>query len=177
MVGEINKRPAPDVLRSRLAEVAKRYRKRKKRRSTTAPQLASIRVSEFNRLARSRHGAQLPNDPEARRLIEVVAHHLAHLSGHLQSRLHGWISERAPWLTTAETNAILTQVVTAPRTWKADTLAWHLAVTYAERTALNLTTIGARDYTKIDRAIRRRTRSKVRSKAYRSAKRCAANTP
>ncbi len=158
------------------AEVAKRYAQRKKRRTTTAPQLASIRIAELNRLARSRYGAQLPDTNAAHKLIEVVAHHLARVSGHLQERFHGWISDRAPWITNAEVNAILIQVATHPRKWEADTLAWHLGISYAERTELGLTTMGATDYSASQRKTRRRLRSKARSKAYRKAKK-AANTP
>lgn len=179
MSQQINKRPSPEVLKSRLHEIAKRYRKRKNRRkrTVTAPQLTSIRIAELNRLIQSRHGAQVTNDAAGRKLVLVVAHHLVRLAGHPQEKLMAWTSERAPWLTVGAVNTILATIATNPCKWRADGLAWHLGVTYAERTELGLTTIGATDYTTAQRKTRRRLRSKARSKAYRTAQKRAANTP
>lgn len=170
-----NRRPAPEVVKARLAEIKKRYRRR--RRHASAAQFAAIRLSELNRLFKARHGDCLPHDDTGRELVSIAAHHMIRLAGHPQQRLMNWASLRAPWLSIEEVNGILAETATSPKTWKADTLAWRLRLTYAERQVLKIASIGAIDCNAQQRAARRRARSKARSKAYRTAKKRPANTP
>ncbi len=165
------KRPSPGVIKAKKAEVAKRYRWHRKH--ATKPQLTAIRLAELNRICAARYGDCIPHNDIGRKLALIAAHHLAHLAGHPQRLLMRWASLRAPWLTIASVNAILAEVATNPKTWKADTLAKMLDLTMDERQALRITTIGAIDCSKSQREARRRQQKKLRERTRRAAKKAA----
>jgi hypothetical protein len=53
-----------------------------------------------------------------------------------------WAAMWCPWLPAAEAQAVGERVIADAHRWKADTLAWRLRLTDAERTALKIKTIG-----------------------------------
>lgn len=171
----VNKRPSPEVLKAKLAEIHGRYRRASNKR--TKAQMSSLRIAELNRLFKARHGEQLPDTTEGRQMVAIAAQHLVQLSGAPQKRLMDWCSIRAPWLTVAEIEATLAQVATHPRSWKADSLAWLLKLTYADRQALKITTIGAIDCNKAQRAALRKTKDKLRKRTYRATQKQVASAP
>ena len=114
-------RPAPAVVKAKLAEIARRYASKRKR--ATKPQFAAIRVAELNRLFRARYGDVLPQDERGREAMWVVAQHLIQLSGVPLDRLMKWSSLAAPWLTVGEAVAVISDVAGHPMKWKADSLA------------------------------------------------------
>ena len=162
-------RPAPQVVKAKLAEVKRRYRWHRKHASK--PQIAAIRVAELNRLFAARYGGPLPNDDTGRECLMIVAHHLMQLAGQPQQRLMNWAKERCPWLDIAGFNAVLADAAVSPKTWKADSLAWRLRLTFADRQALKIATIGAIDCSKAQRETRRRRLKKERERKRRKAKR------
>ena len=168
-------RPSPEIIAAKKREIAQRYAR--KRRHATKPQFAALRVAELNRLFTARYGTVLPDIPQVRDAIHIATQHLVQLAGAPLDRLLKWSSLMAPWLTVGEAMSILAEVVQRPMTWKADSLAWRLRLTYADRRALKITTIGAIDVNKTERAQRRRNASKKRSKLYRKRKALAANAP
>lgn len=168
-------RPSPEIVKAKKAEIAQRYAR--KRKQSTRPQFAAIRVAELNRLFAARHGTVLPDIPQVRDAIHIATQHLVQLAGAPLDRLLKWSSIMAPWLTVGEAMSILADVVQRPMTWKADSLAWRLRLTYADRQALKITTIGAIDFTRSQRAQKRKNASKKRSKLYRKRKALAANAP
>ena len=176
-MGEINQRPAPAVIKAKLAEIKRRYSRRHRHHRRTKAQMSTLRISELNRLFAARYGEQLPDNPEGRRMVTIAAHHLVHLVGSPQKRLMDWCSLRAPWMTVADIESILTEVVTHPRSWKADSLAWLLKLTYADRQALKIGTIGAIDCNRTQRAALRKAKDKLRKRTYRSAQKQAASAP
>ena len=107
----------------------------------------------------------------------VVAQHLIQLSGVPLDRLMKWSSLAAPWLTVGEAVAVISDVAGHPMKWKADSLAWRLKLTYADRQALRITTIGAIDFNATKRRNKRRKASQRRSKLWRKLKRLSANAP
>lgn len=167
----VNTRPAPEVVKAKLAEIKKRYTRRRKHASSA--QFAAIRLAELNRLYNARHGDCLPDDDNGRELVSIAAHHLIRLAGHPQRRLMDWARDRAPWLSILDVNRILADIATNPKTWKADTLAWRLHLDMAERTALRIMTIGATDCNATQRIARRRNAKKLRERARRAAKKAA----
>lgn len=157
-----NTRPTQAVIDAKKAEIARRYRR--KRAKASRAQLSAIRIKELNRLFTARYGEILPNNEAGRQAIEIIAHHLVCLPGLPQKRLHDWATLHAPWMTVADVQTILAKVVTQPRTWKADSLAWLLKLNYADRQALKITTIGAIDCNASQRAAKRRQKAKKRAK-------------
>ncbi len=139
--------------------------------------MASLRIAELNRLYRARYGDVLPNNETGRQMITIAAHHLIHLAGDPQKRLMTWCSARAPWLTVAEVAATLSEVASNPRSWKADSLAWLLKLTYADRQALRIGTIGAIDCNARQRAALRKAKAKKREHARRTAQKHTACAP
>ena len=162
-------RPDPIVVKAKLAEIANRYASKRKR--ATTPQFAAIRVAELNRLFRARYGDVLPQDERGREAMWVVAQHLIQLSGVPLDRLMKWSSLAAPWLTVGEAVAVISDVAGHPMKWKADSLAWRLKLTYADRQALRITTIGAIDFNASKRKAKRRIQRRNRERARRKAKR------
>jgi len=172
-------RPSPATVKAKRKEIARRYAKR--RAKATKPQFAAIRIAELNRLYRSRYGrigeaiCELPNDETGRSLVVIVAHHLIRLAGEPRRRLTDWGREFAPWMTIADVDDVLAAVTRSPLSWKADTLAWRLRLSFAERQALGIGTIGATDMNKAQRAERRRqSRIKRNRERRRQAKQCEA---
>ena|ERR1700680_3459106 len=168
-------RPDPAVVQAKLREIAHRYAR--KRKHATKPQFAALRVAELNRLFRARYGEVLPDVPQVRDAIHIATQHLVQLAGAPLDRLMKWSSIMAPWLTVGEVMSVLADVVQRPMSWKADSLAWRLRLTYADRQTLRITTIGAIDFTKKQRENKRKLASKKRSKLWRKLKRLAANAP
>lgn len=159
------RRPAPEVVKAKLAEIAKRYRRRA--RHASKAQFAAIRLGELNRLYKARHGEQVPDNAAGRDLVLIAAHHIIRLAGHPKGKLMAWASMRAPWMTVAEIDATLAETASRPVTWKADTLAKRLNLAMAERQALRIGTIGAIDCSRAERQVRRKSAAKARAQASR----------
>lgn len=160
-------RPAPEIVEAQKREIAKRYGRRRKKRS--AFQMSAIRIAELNRLFAARYGHELPNDEIGRECVTIIANHLILLPGMPQKRLMDWAKERAPWLTMANLEQLLASAASHTQVWKADSLAWRLRLTYADRQALKITTIGAIDCNKAERAKLRKAAAKAREKRRRDA--------
>lgn len=156
-----------DRVKAQLREVARRYKRRKKR---DRPPLVGLRVRDLNRLLTARYGESLPNDDAGRDDVLIVAHHLAqYADGHPAKRITQWVRLRAPWMTVAELDALIAEALTKPKRWRADKLAWRLRLTAADRKALRITTIGAIDASKAQRLARRRERDRKRKALQRAA--------
>ena len=102
----------------------------------------------------------------------IYLHHLAHKQDDRQARMHEWLDARAPWLTGAERRAFIAKVFRRPITYRADTLAAKLGLTYARRQRLGITTIGAIDMPKEAREEMRRARDRERKRKAREKTGC-----
>lgn len=137
--------------------------------------LPDRRIAELNRLLIDRYGEVLPNDDAGRDDAEIVAQHMP-LTWHPVDparRIAGWLRLRAPWMDAAERQAVIEAAVAKPRFWRADTLAKRLNLTEADRQRLNITTIGAADMTREERAALRRQRKRDRDRKRAKARRRA----
>lgn len=143
-------------------EIKRRYRRRA---SHTKPQFATLRLRDLAQLIRGRHGIELPNDNAGRLLVEIVAHHLAMLSGNPVDRIDRWVGLWAPWYRIGDLAELRVEVLRFPKRWKADQLAWVLGLNEFDRRALGITTIGAVDMSKRERMARRRQRARARRMA------------
>ena len=142
-----------------------RRRKHLGRARSTARQITTLRLHDLARLFRARWGLTLPNDDAGRDDMMVAVNHLASLTEPLK-RIDHWLELWCPWITLAERNKIAAAALLYPQRWKADQLAWRLRLTYADRTALGITTIGAIDVPRRDRIKLRKIKTAYRAKWY-----------
>jgi hypothetical protein len=139
-------------------------------RGRRRPTIVALRLAELNKLLTARYGERLPDDDSGRDDVAIVAAHLAGCPGDPARRISAWIALRAPWMSQNEIEVVIAQATAKPHRWKADTLAKRLGLKEAERRDLRITTIGAVDMTKEQRAAARRARKLERDRA-RAAKR------
>ena len=161
-------RPPAQVVRARKREIARRYRAKRRGRGYEPLTFAAIRVSQINRLIEHRHGPQLPDTDDAETYIRVALDHLAKLRDP-SPRVRDWLTHYAPWLALQSRERLISDAIEHPLRYGADKLGWKLRVTKAERTALNLTTIGAIDQTKAERRADARQAKRIRDRARRQA--------
>lgn len=155
---------SPISVQARLAEIDRRYRRKKGLHVS----LAALRIRDLRALFQARYGSRFPDDDAGRDDLRLMAHHLAALSGNPHRRIATFVSEWAPWLSVAELDDLQLDII-KPKRWRADPLAWRLHLTAADRSALKITTIGAIDAGKAARLKRRRERARQRKEQQRRA--------
>lgn len=156
-----------DVIKAKHAEIERRYKRRRGKRPR--PSLSALRIHDLNKLFAARYGHALPDDDAGKDDAQVMAHHLAALSGDPRKRINGWLRLWCPWMSLADAEAVLAEAILRPQRWRADKLAWRLRLTEADRSALRITTIGAVDLGRSERTKRRRDRAKLRKQMLRRA--------
>jgi hypothetical protein len=166
-------RPAPDPkeIARKHAEIARRYDADDRDRGRDRPRasIAALRVAELRRLFRSRHGDELPDTEQGRAAARLVAHHLAHRA-EAGPRLVAWLGSACPWMDEDEREEIISTVFAKPIRWRADSLAAVVELKEVERTRLRITTIGAVDVTREERARLRAERKVAAERARRRAR-------
>lgn len=143
---------------------------RDKKRKGPKPTIGQLRISEIEKLITARHGpAPVTGLDDLSIYARAVAHHLDD-----PEKLIGWVGHWVPNLDPAEVTAMVEDATRDPRRWKADAIAAMLGVTIAERTQLDIRTIGAIDRPKAmrdkdakerRRAAGRERKAKKRAKA------------
>ncbi|WP_157223349.1 hypothetical protein [Rhodovulum sp. PH10] len=128
-----------------------------------------IRLRELERLFRFRYGTELPDDDAGHDDLKIVAQHIVHLGPDAERHIVQWAQLWAPWLSTAEATALAIRSIANPIKFSADTLAWRLHLTAAERKQLAITTIGAVDMNKAQRTEARKERRRETDRARRRA--------
>jgi hypothetical protein len=149
---------------ARHREIAARYKRKRPLFS-----MAALRCAEINRFLQDRYGPIIEDDDAGRDDARLMAHHLAKLSGDQHRRVINWLDVRAPWLIGAERSKLLAEIDHKPRKWRADKLAHRLGLTEAVRRRLRITTIGAIDMTKAERAKRRKEATRQRKASARQS--------
>ncbi len=140
-------------------------RVRHERARERAEYIRARRIVDLHRLYRARYGYVLPDNAAGRRAVKVIAHHIKDTDG-----IRKWTALWAPWMTAAEIDATLREVVAFPEKWKASPLAMLLGVFDAERQRLGLRTIGAADVDAAERKRRRRAQQRQRMERLRRAR-------
>lgn len=165
------RRPSPALIAARQWEIARRYARHSKVGKRTRS-MAAIRLAELTRWLHDMHGegVELEPGPEAVRIAEIFAHHLAGLANS-ERRISEWISFYAPTIPPREREHLIANATSKPIHWSADKLAWKIRLTDAQRTKLKITTIGAIDVSREQRAERRRKAKAERERARRAANR------
>lgn len=133
--------------------------------------MAALRVAELNREFTDRYGGEiLPSDDAGSEDVAIMLHHLARRPDPAR-RMGEWLDRRAPWLVGGEREALVEHVLANPFRFKADTLAAKIGLTAERRALLRITTIGAIDCNKEERAERRRQAKVERERVRRATKR------
>jgi hypothetical protein len=122
--------------------------------------MRSMRVREIAMLALYRHRG-LPDTDDRDTYLELIARHLKPKDGDIPFALGNWARRLGANLPEGELLRIARAATNKPRRLKADTIGKLLNVTYAERCALKLTTIGCYDVPKPERAKRRKEKRRM----------------
>jgi hypothetical protein len=158
-----NRRPDADKVAARLRVNKKHWRKQRKRRSEETPakpedvRLAHLRWRELQRLMRDRYGTAMSDTIETRRDLEILIGYAVLTGKKPQHIVQIW----APWLDEDEADHMAAQRAVLH---KADDIAEKLDLTYFDRQALAIKTIGAVDMTKAERDRLRRQRQNERKR-------------
>jgi hypothetical protein len=161
------KTPAQIALDRR--ERARRYKARGKP-TVRGAWLAAIRLAELTRWLDHINGAGVELDPHDRNsetIVRVFVHHFVGLKDGSR-RAADWMATYCPWFTLRSRESLITEACHCTIHWTADRLAWKLGVRDALRTELELTTIGAIDVTKAQRAQRRKAMQAAAQRALRA---------
>ncbi len=137
------------------AEIRKRYAWHGRQRrygGRSRPSISTLRLGELERLFAHRWGRVLPDDDAGRGDAFIAAQHIREMGGDVKTHVAAWVRLWAPWMEGEEAEALTHRVLTNPRRWTADVLAWRLRLTMAERRYLGITTIGVFGMSKADRA-------------------------
>ncbi len=131
--------------------------------------MAAIRISELTRWLDDMIGAGVELIPcqESADLARLFAHHMGGLPD-APRRITSWLGDRAPWLKGLDRERLISEVVSCPLKWSADKLGWKLRLTDAKRTELRITTIGAIDMSRDQRAARRKAKQAELQRALRA---------
>jgi hypothetical protein len=143
----------------------------------------SHRLREVERIIVSRHGVIPDTDDAGIYLDQVACCHLNHLwkktgtkpeRAALLERLDLWAERFGPDTSAKLRRDVVRAVLRRPRLDNADDCARRLRLSYAERAALGITTIGAFDADKRERTLRRKARKRERDRRQVAAKRADA---
>jgi hypothetical protein len=135
--------------------------------------LCAIRVREIERLFRHRYGRFLPDDDAGRDDLAVLLEHVLRFKDGREVA-PSFVRRWAPWMSDNEAAAAIELAATTFRIGRADEVAERLGLTFDERMALGITTVGARDVDAAERARRYREREAARKRAKRRERKQAA---
>jgi hypothetical protein len=130
------------------------------RRRAVPFSLAAKRTREIAMLVLHRHRG-LPDTDDRDVYLELAAHHLKPKDGDIPFALGNWARRLGATLPERELIRIAETARAKRRQFKADTIGKILRVTYEERCAARISTIGCIDVSKTERTKRRKERRLV----------------
>ena len=128
--------------------------------------IAQKRVNEITSLVINRHG-KLPYTDDRDTYLNVVVHHLKPGDGDLVFALENWCRRVGTKVPSEELQQIAADAQARPMRFRAETIASKLMVTYAERTALKITTMGCIDMSREERLRRSKDRRRLKQQSRR----------
>lgn len=169
----VNRRPAPELVAARQWEIKRRYSRNAKVGKRTRS-MAAIRLAELTRWLDDTHGAGVELEPgnEAVAIARIFAHHMGGLPD-APRRITAWLGDRTPWIKGIDRERLVSEVTQCPLKWSADKLAWKIRLTDEQRTRLKITTIGAIDVSKEQRAARRKASQAKLQRALRASRKAS----
>ena len=152
------RRPTPELIAARQWEIKRRYEHHTKVGKRTRS-MAAIRLSELLRWLHDAIGAGAELEPceWSEGIARIFVHHLVVLSDGSR-RAADWLATYCPWVAVRDREAMISEANHCPLKWSADKLAWKIRLTDGKRTELKITTIGAIDCNKDQRAAKRKKR-------------------
>jgi hypothetical protein len=162
------RRPPLQLIKARQWEIKRRYSRKAHVGKRTRP-MASIRIAELMRWLADAIGAGAELEPcqWSEGVARLFVHHFVVLADG-NRRAAQWLETYCPWISTRDREYMITEANHCPLKWSADKLAWKIRLTDAKRTELKITTIGAIDCSKEQRAIRRKARQAELQRALRA---------
>lgn len=166
------RRPHPTLVKARLWEINRRYARKQGKVGKRSRPMAAIRLAELTRWLHDTHGAgaELEQGPEAIRIAEIFAHHIAGLAK-AERRIAEWISFYTPFIPPREREHLIANATGKPIHWSADKLGWKIKLTDEQRTRLKIRTIGAIGISREQRKERDRQRRAQAERDRRARKR------
>jgi hypothetical protein len=121
--------------------------------------MAAIRIAELTRWLDDAcgAGAELERCKWSEEIAHIFVHHFVVLSDG-NRRAAEWLATYCPWIERRDREYLITEANHCPLKWSADKLAWKIRLTDGKRSQLKITTIGAIDCGKGQRAARRKKR-------------------
>jgi hypothetical protein len=139
--------------------------------SRTGGSMIGLRLRELEIIFWSRYGGRrLPHDDAGIDDAMMVLQHMAGLTIDPRGRMSAWLATWAPWMAPGEAAVLIERAIAKPTRYRADTLARRLNLHLAERTLLNVTTIGAVDKPKKQRDAERKERNRLAKEKRRRAR-------
>lgn len=119
--------------------------------------MAAIRIAELSRWLGDQIGSGVELEPSqwSEGIARIFVHHFVVIADG-NRRASEWLHDYCPWITARDREAMISEANHCPLKYSADTLAWKLRLTDAKRSELKITTIGAIDVGKDQRAARRK---------------------
>ena len=166
-----NRRPTPELIAARQWEIKRRYEHHAKVGKRTRS-MAAIRLAELLRWLHDAigAGAELEPSPWSEGIARIFVHHFVVLSDG-NRRAAAWMATYCPWIAVRSRETMISEANHCPLKWSADKLAWKIRLLDAKRTELKITTIGAIDCNREQRAERRRKIRSERERQRRAARR------
>jgi hypothetical protein len=121
-------------------EIASRYARKRPRK--TFVKIVNLRKAEINMLTNCRY-FQLPDNYEGRRMLRIMADHLAQLG---EDHVRRWAAQHAPWMDDDDLDDLIEEVGPGKH-WPAAALGKALRLTNEERIHLDIRTIRPIDRT------------------------------
>lgn len=154
----IRRPQSPELIRARQWEIKRRYEHHTKV-SKRSRSMAAIRIADLLRWLGdvAGQGAELEPSQWSEGIARIFVHHFVVLADG-NRRAAQWLDTYCPWISTRDREYMITEANHCPLKWSADKLAWKIRLTDTKRTELKITTIGAIDVSKDQRAARRKAK-------------------
>lgn len=168
------RRPSPELIAAKQWEIKRRYEKRAKV-GKRGRAMAAIRIAELLRwLADVIDAGHDLDEPSkwSEGVARIFVHHFVVL-GDGNRKAADWLDTYCPWIERRDREHMITEANHCPLKWTADRLAWKIRLTDAKRTELKITTIGAIDCSRDERAARRKRQRAELMRRHRAARRQA----
>lgn len=151
------------AIRYRSAE-----REAKEGRRGRRPKVCNLRLSEVERIYQGRFGKMLPDNPDGRAALRIVAECIALKAGAVPN-ITGFIRARAPWAL-PEAESVAAAAIEAAHWLSADEMAWRIGLSLVEHDTLGIRTIGIVGLNKRQRKARQKDKKKKRETERRRAR-------
>lgn len=121
--------------------------------------MAAIRIAELGRWLADANGEGVELEPSqwSEGIARIFVHHFVVIADG-NRRAAQWLDDYCPWISTPDREYMISEANHCPLKWSADKLAWKIGLKDEQRASLKITTIGAIDVSREQRAERRKAK-------------------